>query len=173
MAGSIRQYERPVTGRRPKVVALAVALVLCVALPICVASWLGTRPYEAPPEEPAAVEGVPAPPDEVSFGYGGAGTEGGFTAGLASKWVRAEDGSLPIWFANPAENEVSLMIRICRSSDGKPIFESGLLRPGTYVERLEPEERLDAEPIEVEAAIYSFDEDYLSLGTLRLPGTVS
>ena len=172
MAQNTKQYDRIITGRRTRIITAAVILGVCVASIVAGVVYHNTRPYEAPPFDETAIEGVPTPPEDLGFGYGGAGTEGGFKVGIVSKWIRAADGCLPVWFTNPPENEANLMLRICRVSDNKIIYQSGIVRPGEYVEKLMPLIDLPEEPIDVQVAIYSFDEDYHSLGTLQLSGTV-
>ena len=172
MARNTRQYDRIITGRRTRIIALAVVLTISLTTIIGAIIYRNTRPYEAPPFEETAVEGVPEPPEDLGFGYGGAGTEGSFRAGLVSKWIRDREGCLPVWFTNPPENTANLMLRIRRVSDRKVIYQSGLIRPGEYVEKLTPLIELPEEPMDVQVSIYSFDEDYHSLGTLQLSGTV-
>ena len=172
MARNTKQYDRAVTGRRSRIIVLALILAVCAASVIGGLVYRSTRPYEAPPFDETAVRGIPTPPEELGFGYGGAGTEGSFRAGLVSKWIRDREGCLPVWFTNPPENTANLMLRIRRVSDRKVIYQSGLIRPGEYVEKLTPLIELPEEPMDVQVSIYSFDEDYHSLGTLQLSGTV-
>lgn len=172
MARNTKQYDRAVTGRRSRIIVLALILAVCAASVIGGLVYRSTRPYEAPPFDETAVRGIPTPPEELGFGYGGAGSADSFRAGLVSRWKRAGDGSLPIWFTNPPENTVNLLLRIRRDSDNRIIYQSGLVRPGEYVEKLTPLVEIAAEPFVVKASIYSFDEAYHSLGTLPLSGTV-
>ena len=172
MARNTRQYDRIITGRWPRIIALAVVLTISLTTIIGAIIYRNTRPYEAPPFEETAVVGVPEPPEELGFGYGGAGSEDSFKVGIVSKWTRAGDGSLPVWFANSPENVANLMLRIRRLSDNRIIYQSGLVRPGEYVEKLTPLIELAEGPVDVQVSIYSFDEEYHSLGTLQLSGTV-
>lgn len=173
MAAGTRQYKRAVTGLKRRRLLIAAAIAVSIALVVAAVAYQSARPYEAPPLDDTAVAGEPTPPEDVGYGVGGADAESSFRIGLASRWVRADDGSLPIWFTNPSENEAYLMMRVRRTSDGKVIYKSGLLRPGEYVEALTPMVELGSELVNSEVFVYSFGpESYQSLGTLRLSGTV-
>lgn len=173
MATNAKQYRRPVTGRRPRIIALIAVGAACILLIVGAVVYRNTRPYEPPEWEPNAVTGTPTPPDGVGYGFGRAATENSFTVGLASVWTRNADGSLPVWLTNPAENTAYLLMRVRRASDGQTLYQSGLLRPGEYVENLPPLIELTDAPIEADVAIYSFDpETYHSLGTFYLTGAV-
>lgn len=170
---SKRQYNKVQTGSLSRRVIIIVAVAVSAALIIGAIVFMNTRTYEPPAFDVNAVTGEPIVPEELGYGIGGASDDSSFKAGLASKWVREQDGSLPVWFTNPAENDVYLLIRVTRAEDQKVIYESGLIRPGEYVEKLTPLESLSSDPINVDAAIYSFDPDnYHSMGTFHLSGTV-
>ena len=173
MAFNAKQYDRPSTGVRIWIILLAAAVIVGAAVIMVGIVYRNTRPYQPPAWDGTAVTGEPSPPEDLGYGVGGMGDGTGFKFGLVSKWVRNGDGSLPVWFTDPAENEAYLMIRIRRASDDAIIYESGLIRPGEYVETLQPRSEPESEPIEVKVSIYSFEpETYHSLGTFNLGGTV-
>ncbi|MBR3246104.1 MAG: hypothetical protein IKF90_25950 [Parasporobacterium sp.] len=170
---SKRQYNKVQTGSLSRRLIIIVAVAVSAALIIGAIVFLNTRTYEPPAFDVNAVAGEPIVQEELGYGVGGASDGSSFKAGLVSKWVREQDGSLPVWFTNPDGNDVYLLMRITRASDNKTIYESGLVKPGEYIEMLVPLEKLSADPIEVDAAIYSFDpENYHSMGTFHLSGTI-
>lgn len=173
MEKNYRQYERVSTGGGFRRLFLIGAVLLGTVCIIAVLVYRSHPAYKPPAFEKGAAEGEPKPPAELGYGVGGAKDAESFQSGLASKWIRTEDGKLPVWFSNPKGNEVYLMIRFYRSSDEAVIYESGLLRPGEYIENLEPLKVLSKEKVQAEAAIYSFDpKTYQSLGAFRLPGEI-
>lgn len=173
MERNTKQYERLVTGRRSRQILIAAVVLLSAALIVGVLVYRNTRPYEPPAFDESAVEGEPTVPEGLGYGTAESPSDEGFSVGLASKWVRAEDGSLSVWFTSPAKNKAFLLMRITRKKDEKILYESGLLRPGAYIEQLQPLAELPSGPIDVDVAVYSFDpETYYSLGTFRLSGTV-
>ena len=173
MARNVKQYQRPVTGLRARRVLLGVTLFLCAALIAGVLIWRNTRPYTPPAFDETARQGEPQVPDGLGYGVASAPSEDGFSVGVASVWKRAEDGSLPVWLTNPAENRAYLLMRVTDAGSGKILYESGMLRPGEYVEALQPLRKLPDGPVSVQVAVYSLDpENYRSLGTLRMSGAV-
>jgi hypothetical protein len=173
MAIKAKQYQRPETGRRRHVVLLTAVALACVLMVAGAVIWRNTRPYVPPEFDACAVKGVPEVPEGLGYGTASSPSGDGFSAGFASVWKREADGSLPVWLTNPEGNGAYIMMRITRDSDGKILYESGLLRPGEYLEALRPLMKLASGPIDASAAVYSFDpENYRSLGTFQLPGVV-
>lgn len=127
-------------------------------------------PYAPPPFEPEAVAGIPSP--GADMGYGKVGAEGGFSFWVAGVMYQQQDGSLELWFTNPAGSEVNLMCEI-QTEDGTVVYKSGVLRPGEYVERLQPLARLAGEAVPIEMKVYAFEENtWYSKGTISLMNTL-
>lgn len=173
MAPNVRQYKKAVTGSRRKKLLMASAAALSAAILIVTGIYLHVRPYRPPKFDTAAAAGVPDVPEGLGFGYAGTPDGNSFRVGLASRWKREPDGSLPVWFTNPEGNDAYLLLRITNEDGRKIFYETGLVRPGEYVEKLAPVRKLPEDDMPVTAAVYSLDpENYHSLGTFRLSGTV-
>lgn len=143
--------------------------VLAVALAVAIAA-LGYRalhpPYTPPSFEPTAVAGVPTPPENM--GYGEISAEGGFAFSIAGTMYQQEDGSLLIYFTNPQYSEANLQCEIM-NENGDILYKSGVLRPGEYVERLQPQTELKNEATKIELNVYAFAPDtWYSKGTINL-----
>ena len=79
-----------------------------------------------------------------------------------------EDGSLLVYFTNPQSSDANLMCEI-QNENGETIYKSGVIRPGEYIERLEPLAELSDEAIKIELYVYAFEPDtWYSKGTINL-----
>lgn len=123
-------------------------------------------PYTPPPFETMAVAGVPTPPENL--GYGEISSEGGFTFSIAGTMYQQQDGSLLVYFTNPQHSEANLQCEIL-NEDGTVLYKSGVIRPGEYVERLQPLEKLQNKATKIEVNVYAFaPETWYSKGTINL-----
>lgn len=123
--------------KKNKSVYIAGALCL-LALAVMLAALFATGGRQetaafVPPEfDSAAVSGVPAP-DNASWSriY----QEGmSFSAHVCGS-VHISGGTADVYFTNDAENEVWLKLRVM-DEDGNILGETGLLRPGEYVQTI-------------------------------------
>lgn len=85
--------------------------------------------------------------------------------------VLEKEGKADVWFTNPKENTVWLKLRLL-DKDGEVLGETGLLRPGEYVQAVTlkriPE---SGEPIELKLMGYE-PETYYSAGSASLSTTI-
>ena len=87
--------------------------------------------FVPPPFDPAAQAGTPVVPDDLAYGEL-------YQDGMAYRFsicgmVTAQDSNAIVYLTNPAENDVWLKVRLY-SEIGELLGESGLIRPGEYVE---------------------------------------
>lgn len=128
---------QPETSRRAVAVlavacAVAVLAVACALAALAMAAALLHHPqaaasYTPPPFDPAAVTGTPAAPE----GYGTVDAPA-YTVALCGV-PAVQEGAAQLWFTNPGQNTVWLKVRIY-TPDGILLGESGLLKPGQYVQ---------------------------------------
>jgi len=157
------------TGRKRLLLFSAAALILLLAAGI-VYIKNDEPPYRPPLWEENAVNGVPEP--EESLNYGTIETDGGLIFALAGTMYQQEDGSLLLYFTNPEDSGVLMMCEI-RGEGGKVLYQSGMLSPGQYVERLYPQCKLKNEAMKIEMKVYGFEpETYYSMGTVTLENTL-
>lgn len=151
-----------------RVLILTVVCVLSVAVML----YTLTRPQDTfvpPPFENAAVDGTPQSlPDAL-----------GYTALDASAYRLALCGApvvkecrVQLYFTNPEGNSVWLKVRVY-ASDGTLLGESGLLKPGQYVESvaLNP---VPVQNIPVALKVMAYEPDtYQSAGAVTLNTTLT
>lgn len=133
--------------------------------------WNYEKPYTPPPFESNAAEGVPKPED--SFGYGTIEHENSFAFAAAGSIYQQEDGSVILYFTNPEESQSLMMCEIVEKENGNTLYRTGLLKPGEYVERVKPLEKIPNEAIDVEMKVYAFEEaTFYSKGAVTLGNTL-
>jgi hypothetical protein len=161
------QTTRLVTGRRKLLLMLLGAFLLIGAGTIAITAYASrTIPYEPPPFEQGAVIGVPVPPDNMS--YNPISANGGYSFSMAANLYQQENGDLCLYFTNPEDSGVWMMCEVLSDAYGT-MYQSGVLRPGEYVERLSKVSDFPNEPIEIEIRVYGFEPDtYQSKGTVYL-----
>ncbi len=110
---------------------LAVAGVLCAALVGCAEE----KPQFVPPAfDENAVVGEPNIA-EGEKGYGVLDAKGVYKVGVCGV-VSVVDGKADVWFTNPAENTVWLKLRVQNKQTGEILGETGLIKPGEYVQSI-------------------------------------
>lgn len=157
------------TGAVKKILIVALGTALAVVIAALVYRAFNP-PYTPPPFETAAVKGVPTPPE--SMGYGEISAKGGFAFSIVGTMYQQEDGSILVYFTNPEHSEANLQCEIL-DKDGTVIYKSGVIRPGEYVERLQPIKRLENKAMKIELNVYAFAPDtWYSKGTINLQNTL-
>lgn len=156
-----------------KTYSLKTASIICVLSVVIMAAALvfskGSAPAEftPPPFDADAVQGVPSVPADSGWGEIDAKA---FRASVCGKII-VTDGTADIWLTNPVENEVWLKLRVLDSSGGT-IGETGLIRPGEYVQTLQFDTVPRAgESIGLKLMAYE-PETYYSAGSAILNTTV-
>ena len=154
--------------RGQKIIIFLLSGLLVAAL-VVLGIVLATRGPEVviadfvPPEfDENAVSGVPDNvPQELN--YGSPISQNEFLFALCGTPSLTDENSLHIYFTSHEENQVWLLIRIY-TADGVLIGESGLLRPGEYVEYVELSERVSGR---LKLRILSYEPDtYYSKGAV-------
>jgi hypothetical protein len=121
--------------------------------------------FTPPPFEADAVSGVPTV--DESLGYSEIYRQGmGFSA-LVCGNVTADGLDAKVYFTNPAENTVWLKLRIM-DAEGNILGETGILKPGEYVECVTLAEEL-GEGTKISLKIMAYEaETYHSEGAVIL-----
>lgn len=87
--------------------------------------------FTPPPFDPAAVAGTPDVPENLGWGELDAQVYKASVCG----YLVSEDGKADVWLTNPETNAVWLKLRIL-DSQGNILGETGLIKPGEYVQRV-------------------------------------
>lgn len=112
-------------------VCLVMLVAMCVIL--AVTAEPPKQPFVPPEFDAAAVTGTPQVPD--GMGYSEIYRQGmSFKASVCGE-VRIRDGVASVYLTSPEENTLWLKLRIL-DSDGNILGETGLIKPGQYVEKI-------------------------------------
>ena len=115
--------------------ACAAALILLVV--VAIAPWekaeVQQGEFVPPPFEEAADSGRPQV--EEDLGWSQLAIRAGYTVWVCGELQAEPDGTLPLWLYSEPENTVWVKVRVL-DEQGRRIGETGLLRPGEYVEKV-------------------------------------
>lgn len=122
-------------------------------------------PFTPPPFESTAVQGVPHVPENL--GYLSPYREGmGYRFSVCGNII-LHGTDATVFFTNPAGNDVWLKLRVLDES-GNLLGETGLIRPGEYVQTVALNTHLEAGiPIRLKIMGYT-PETYHSAGSVML-----
>ena len=124
--------------------------------------------FVPPPFESGAVRGVPDVPGDLGWGEVDAQAYRVSVCGV----IIPDGNRADVWFTNPETNSVWLKLRIL-DSGGSVIGETGIIRPGEYVQKVTFSEVPAAgETIELKLMAYE-PETYYSAGSASLTTTVA
>ena len=161
-----RQTYTSVMGRKFFISGIAVICLLIVACVAVVAVSMNLR-YSPPPIDDSETEGMPIV--EENYLYKEINSDFGYTFYMAVNLFRKEDGGVDIYLTNPQDNKVSLMCEIEDADSGRLYYKSGRIRPGCYIQDIDPQTDFENVHHDVRIHIYAFEQgSYLSAGTTEL-----
>ena len=108
---------------------IAVLSVLCVAFVGCAEE----KPQFVPPAFDANAVVGDHGVAEGTNGYSVLDARGVYKVGVCGV-VKVVDNKADVWFNNPAENAVWLKLRVHNKKTGEILGETGLIKPGEYVQ---------------------------------------
>ena len=156
--------------RTHKLIHVILAALLAAILAVtAVLIWRLLTPVKAefiPPEfDPQAVVGAPQVTDHT-MQYTQLDIAGSYTVLLCGSCV-IDSGQLQMYFTSPVENTVWLKLRILEE-DGTVLGESGLVRPGEYLESVALD-RLPKRRDTLTVKVISYEPDtYYSAGSANI-----
>lgn len=160
------QTDRVRTGYGAKLIILSVTALLLIAAAYAAVTFFSRQGYSHPEFDATAAAGVPAPADNMA--YNEISAENGVRFSLAATMYQQEDGSLLVYFTNPAASQCVLMCEI-KNEAGKTLYKSGAVRPGEYVERLTPLTEIENIATPITMWVYAFEPDtWYSVGEVQL-----
>lgn len=148
---------------------LAVVAVIAMVVAFSVTGSPKQGKFIPPPFEDAAVQGIPDVPEELQYSTP-------YRDGLAYRFsvcanVQMVGSKAIVYFTNAEENSVYLKLRVL-DEDGNILGETGLLKPGEYVEGVELGETFSAGTT-ISLKIMSYEpETYMSEGSVVLKTTI-
>jgi hypothetical protein len=151
--------------KQQKTILIAVALLLAVALVALAVIFLNDKKFTPPPFDATAQKGIPTVTD-ASLRYGTVAISPELTVGLCGNVVY-KDGSAKVYFTSFEANTVWTRAKVL-DEKGNLLGESGLLRPGEYVESISLSSPVE-NSAKVVLKIYSYEPDtYYSMGTAEI-----
>ena len=151
---------------------LCLTLALLALMTVCLASCKKETPQFVPPAfDTNAVAGVPAIA-EGENGYSVLDARGVYKVGVCGV-VKIVENKADVWFTNPAENTVWLKLRVQNKQTGEILGETGLIKPGEYVQSITFFEA-PAAGTSIVLRVMSYEPDtYYSKGEVTLNTTAS
>lgn len=125
--------------------------------------------FTPPPFEPNAVYGVPEV--DESLGWSEISVRPGYIAHVCGVLRTDGDGYAAVWFSSEEANEVWIKLRV-KGPDGELLGETGILRPGEYVERIRLADGARSGAVTLLVMGYE-PETYYSAGAVSLSTTLT
>ena len=144
---------------------LAAVAVIAMVVAFSVTGSPKQGKFIPPPFEDTAVQGIPDVPEELQYSTP-------YRDGMAYRFsvcanVQMVGSKAVVYFTNAEENSVYLKLRVL-DEDGNILGETGLLKPGEYVEGVELGETFSARTT-ISLKIMSYEPDtYMSEGSVIL-----
>ena len=91
--------------------------------------------FVPPPFDPGAVVGTPDLPNAEELGYSELDAKGVYQFAICGA-IYVVDGKADVWLTNPEKNNVWLKVRVYDKNTGAILGETGLIKPGEYVQTL-------------------------------------
>lgn len=168
-----KQMGKKKTGSPKYVIPILVVCFVVLLFVMMAALGISKHPqstFVPPPFETAAKTGIPDVPD--SLGYSEPYQAGmNYRFGVCAN-VNVSESKATVFFTNPEENTVWLKIRVL-DENNELLGESGLLRPGEYVQYVTLSKELeDGTPIQLKIMGYEPDT-YYSAGAATVTTTAN
>ena len=154
------------TTRTIRLLWAACTVALVVLIVVAIAPWQKQKTavgeFVPPPFEPSAVAGLPEV--DESLGWSELAIRQGYAVKLCGELHANPDGTLPVWLYADGDNDVWVKLRIL-SESGEILGESGLLRPGEYVELVQLNDAAASGPVTLHIMGYE-PNTYYSAGAV-------
>lgn len=168
MTDRVQLLSSPMEKSRRRIAFPIIAAI--AALTIAAVTYILVASFSPPDHDKNAKEGTPTP--DESYVYSSLTTEYGYGLAMAANLYQQEDGSVNIYFTNPAENEAYLRCQIIDSATSKVLYTSGYIMPGEYIESL-PKGKAKNQAYEVTVKIYAYTpKTFTSEGTCEITLTL-
>lgn len=151
--------------------ALLAALAAAVLGAVCVLAVLLARGEETPvftppPFDEAAEVGVPAV--DAALAWGELKVREDYVVHVCGRLEAGDDGRVAVWFASAEDNAVWVKLRLL-DAGGNTLGETGLLRPGEYVQYLTLTQPCAPGETAVTLRVMAYEpETYYSAGAVAL-----
>lgn len=120
--------------------------------------------FTPPPFEASAVFGIPEV--DSSLGWSELSVRQGYVAHVCGVLRGGADRTVSVWFSSNSDNDVWLKMRL-KNADGVTIGETGVLKPGEYVEKMQLNDKAVSGDVMLQVIGYE-PETYYSAGSVSL-----
>lgn len=146
-----------------------IAAVIIMIVALCMPKKTEQKPFIPPSFDENATQGEPIVPDDL--GYSILYRDGmSFKVGICGK-INVTNNSADVYLTNISENNVWLKVRFYDQA-GNALGESGLLKPGEYLQSVALDHISDTNSVTVKVMSYEPDT-YRSMGTITLTPKIS
>lgn len=155
--------------KQKKLIVILSAVCLVCVVGMILALALGRKTvvrFDPPPFEVSAMAGVPENVPNTSYG---ALNTTAYSLSVCGQ-PTVIDGTVQLWLTNPSDNKVLLKVRIL-DTEGNLLGESGLLRPGEYVQGVTLSTPITEDTDAVLLIMAYEPETYHSAGNIKLQTT--
>lgn len=160
------QNLSPQMGKKKRKIAIIISIILFL-IAIAIVIITSQIKYRPPKFDENALTGVPSP--DESFLYDTVKSDFGYSFGIAANLYQQEDRSCKIFLTNPKKSNVYLMCEIADQSTDEVLYESGVIKPGEYIEAVQSVSKFANEAKKVSVKVHAFEKDsWVSAGTTEL-----
>lgn len=153
----------------PILIGVFAVVLVTMIVALCIPKTAPKGEFMPPAFETAAVQGKPEVDD--SFGYTELYQDGMAYRVSLCGLPDVEGENLTVYFTNAGSNETYLKLRVL-DTEGNLLGETGLLKPGEYVECVELKQKISPQT-NVKLKVMGYEpEDYSSAGSVVLNVTV-
>ena len=151
------------------------AIIVCAVAVFAMVVVIGIKftpkkgEFVPPPFDSNAVVGTPEVPD--GLGWSELDAKGFYYVSVCGE-VKLNEDKADVWFTNPEKNNVWMKLRVF-DKDGKVLAETGLIRPGEYLQTIHFDELPDIGD-EITLKVMAYEPDtYVSAGAVSLETVIS
>lgn len=167
MMSEKRTYQKPSYERKRLIWLVFIGMLACLCVAGTCFFQYKNQQYKPPKFEENAVKGEV----EVGgkFNHSVASTDYGFSFGIAKNLYLQKDKSLVVMAANSEKNSKYLQYQIIDKGTKEVLYKTGILRPGEYVEKINPASEVKNKKYEIIIQINAFEPDtWYSAGKIEI-----
>lgn len=148
------QNVKPVVGKKKRY-AIAIISSILIWVSIFIIARAAIDKYSPPKFAKDAI--MQEPVVDEGYMYGQIPCQFGYAINMAANLYQQEDGSVKVYFYNSPSNDVNLQCKIKKKDTGKVLYKSDVVKPGYYIESINPKRKLKNEAMEVIVEVMAYE----------------